>query len=981
MNLIKLVYVLLLFDRSQSFFNNIYTRRSYNKNVAKYGLVVTTRFSSLSNNEQQSMFNIDPSLQELPIVGILNDIKTSLETKNNVLLQAEPGAGKTTIVPLFLHSSFDNNILVVEPRRVATRSAAQRMASILNEAVGETVGYIMRGETKISSKTRVTVMTDGVLMNKLRDDPELRGVDMVIFDEFHERGVGSDTVLALCREVQMNFRPDDLKLLIMSATLLGDDDDHESDEEVDTDTEESTGKKLVRVLGGSQSCSVLQSEGRQYPIRFQYAKRSNPPHGLLLNDVKQLVQTMADNIEEGLKLAPAKGNILAFLPGAKEIRRVVKELKNRRIDADILPLYGALPKKDQDAAIRRPRNSSHRRVIVSSPIAEASLTIEGVTCVVDSGLRREPRFDAETGLPRLVTVKCSKDSAIQRAGRAGRTMEGICLRLFNEAEFSRFGMHVVPEICSTDLVPTTLFLSDWGYSSALDIVNEIPFVDPPPEIGIQKAYQMLLDLEAVETNELSDDSNRFRVTPHGRNLVKFPTHPRFASAIAKAMEGETKGLVAAVIAVALLEEEIGNRKFSGANLADEVKALLQSSQNTMEKDKILQFAGRISKEARDATLKAFSDTKIMSEVVNSVGTTLLPGFIDLVAQRKGDASYSSSSYLLSLGHSARLDGISDAGEYIVVIDTSSGDDGVTRIRKYVPITIDYLKQVSKEIYEIYTVESRGYEVRARRVVKVGSLVLSSTPNPSPPGDEVTKVLLKTISSLGVNRALIQNQSKQNLNAINNLRCRIRLAMKLSHSMNWPNCFSALDAIDNITATASDTEEILSIVEPWLAAAGSLKKTNTYDILISSLTPDHLMHLDEYFPLKIGAPDGSSVPISYSEEIPTASAKLQQFFGCQVSPCVGLSGNSQPISLTLLSPSSKTLAQTIDLPFFWKETYPSVRAEMRGRYPKHPWPEDPMDATPTRLTKKQIAGSKDQMAKEKVNKRKEKSAQRKKIKKK
>ena len=927
------------------------------------------------NNQLNSFSNIVDSnkeLKQLPIYDILEPIRMSLETKSNLLLQASPGAGKTTVVPIYLTSLTDQNIIVIQPRRVATRSAAQRMASILNEPVGQSVGYIIRGEVKVSSKTKVTVMTDGVLLNKLRDDPELNGVDVIILDEFHERGVGSDTALALCREVQMNFRPD-LKIVVMSATLLGDDNKNMND----TGNYETTGAKLVRVLG---SCDVLRSEGRQYEIKFQHSKRGSPPHGMLLNDSKKLVETTTDVIIEGLQSAPSKGDVLAFLPGAKEIRRVVQELRNRNLsDVDIFPLYGALPKKEQDLAIYK--TSNRRRIIVSSPIAEASLTIQGVTCVVDSGLCREPRFDIETGLPRLLTVACSKDSAIQRAGRAGRTQEGLCIRLFSETEFDRFQLHATPEISSTDLVPTVLLLSDWGCSSTNAILDDIPFVDVPPRDGIENAFKMLVDLDALESNSFkskieSDQERRYNVTPHGRKLVKCPTHPRFASAIVKAGGASLERHVAAIVSVAILEDETGRIKNQDANIAQVVKNIFKQGENSMVGEQIIQYASRTAPEALDGIRRAFYDVEFSREVVKAVGMSLLSGFIDLVAQRKGDASYSSSTYMLSLGRSARLDGIQDAGDYIVVLTTSSGDDGISRIRSYAPINIENLKDIAIEKDEIYTVESRGFEVRARRVLKVGSLELSSTPIEAPSSEEITETLVQTIVAQGgVNKAILQNQSKQSKIAIDELRNRIRIASKLSQAQTWPECFVALESMDESQATEVEEEILLDIVEPWLSAAGSLKNLNMCDILLSTLTPDQRRYLDAYFPIKIEAPDGSIISLSYAGDIPTASAKLQQFFGSTLSPTVGEPNSSLPISLTLLSPSGKTLAQTIDLPFFWKEVYPSVRTEMRGRYPKHPWPEDPMTAEPTRLSKKQLESQSGQEG-GKEDKRKAKSAERK-----
>jgi ATP-dependent helicase HrpB len=402
----------------------------------------------------------------LPIFDILDQICDSIVTQSqpNLLLEAPPGAGKTTIVPLALltqHKRWQNKcdsdkqqlsfarILVVEPRRVAARSAAQRMSSMLQQRPGETVGYAIRGEVRKSSSTFITVVTDGVLLNMLREDPELNHVDAVIFDEFHERGVGSDTALALCRETQRHLRSD-LRIVVMSATLLGDETETETvDVNVDT---RSAGRKLVEALGGIEMCKVLRSDGRQFPIEIQFAESRNKhqPLGALLTNRGLLVDTMCDAIEQGFALAPSKGDVLAFLPGVAEIKRVVRELADRGVTAtaEVLPLFGALDKDQQDYAIYPSPDAKYkRRIIVSSPVAEASLTLERVTCVVDSGLRREPRCDIDTGMPRLVTTRCSKASATQRAGRAGRTQKGLCLRIYSESEFANsFLEHSPPEI-------------------------------------------------------------------------------------------------------------------------------------------------------------------------------------------------------------------------------------------------------------------------------------------------------------------------------------------------------------------------------------------------------------------------------------------------------------------------------------------------------------------------------------------------------
>ena len=685
-------------------------------------------------------------LQDIPINGILDSVKESIQTKPNLLLEASPGAGKTTIIPLLVSSytTEDNGtkkkkVIVVEPRRVATRSAAQRMSSLINQPVGESIGYAIRGESKQSSKTQVLVMTDGVLLNMLRKDPELNGVDVVILDEFHERGVDSDVALALLREVQMNYRPD-LKIVVMSATLLGDVVD---DEAMENSSDESAGTKLSRVLGGEEYCNVLRSEGRQYPITIQYAggERTGPFLSVLRRDTKLLVKTMADAIEDGLARAPNNGDILSFLPGAKEIRKVIDEIKSRVAfrDVDVFPLFGTLPKSDQDEAIYK-ADSTRRRVIVSSPIAEASLTIDGVTCVVDSGLQRQPKYDFNTGLPHLITVSCSKDSVIQRTGRAGRQSEGYCIRLFTESEFNKLQQHAVPEIMSTDLVPTALLLSEWGCTNVNEILQDMPFVDSPPEDALKRAYSMLLDLGALEEYKMPNSRKRLhRVTSHGREVVKMATHPRFATAIIRSGDDKAK-LVAAVIAAALSGDDLPVRR-KETNLSVSIRNILKEGPSSFIGKQLVNFSSRINAEARSAVIDALQSSHDVDIDEVTTGTALLPGFIDLIAQRQGDASYGGSRYALSLGQSARLDYRRDAGDYILVIDTSTGDDGKTRIRSYVEIDSSTLRDVAVEEDEVYVVESKGYEVRARKVTKVGSLILSSLPLPSPPAEQMTDLLL------------------------------------------------------------------------------------------------------------------------------------------------------------------------------------------------------------------------------------------------
>lgn len=649
---------------------------STNNNPASLDDLRARVIASLAGNE----FN------DLPIMEVLDSVRESLSGKPNLLLQAAPGAGKTTIVPLRLlleEMDTSNQIVVVAPRRVAVRSAAQRMATLLGESIGQTVGYAMRDDTKIGSRTRIKVVTDGVLLNLLREDPLLEGISTVVLDEFHERGVGSDTCLALLREVQENFRQDDdnvLKIVVMSATLLGD-TDNSNDEEINntngSDTK-NTGSRLMRILGGTSSCGIIDSEGRQYPIEVHWATQvvktmssfgnkcnggpnSIPPLGSLLRDRKLLIQTVSNVVERAaLKQAPDRGDVLVFLPGVAECKGVVRELTSRNTvndAADVFALYGAMPKDEQDRVLfpsRYDHNDSNRqRIIVSTPIAEASLTIPGITCVVDSGLRREPRCDSDTGMSRLVSTRVSRASAIQRSGRAGRVLEGLCLRLYTETEFEQdFVEQSPPEIVSTDMAPILLLLVDWGASTTSEILQEMPFLDPPDRPSLERAAQFLVEIGALQFKE--DD--RFGLTDLGRRISKMPCHPRLAACISEAMKegsGSDYTLVAASIAAAFClddESAIGlNNNADDPNLMYAIESIVQDSYKFSA---LLRFAKRVGGLNGKIAVEALqtNPNDFRRRALANLGQSMLPGFVDLIGERKGDAAYDSSNYFLAVSY-------------------------------------------------------------------------------------------------------------------------------------------------------------------------------------------------------------------------------------------------------------------------------------------------------------------------------------------
>ncbi|KAG7349020.1 ATP-dependent helicase [Nitzschia inconspicua] len=750
-------------------------------------------------------------------------------------------------------------IVVVAPRRVAVRSAAQRMAGMLGQSVGQTVGYAMRDETRTSSNTRILVVTDGVMLNMIQTDPELNGISVVILDEFHERGIGSDTALALTREIQRTVRPDDLRIVVI--TLLG-----------DTVSPSSTGTKLVNALGGEINCHVIESEGRRFPIQVVHAndvvkmrKRSSNSGGEELAGSRQTVVA--------LKQVPARGDVLVFLPGVTECNKVVAELQSRRDVTDqagVFALYGSMSKTEQDKVLY-PSKSARQRIVVSTPITEASVTLERVTCVVDSGLRREPRCDVDTGMSRLVTTKISKASAIQRAGRAGRVQEGICLRMYTENDFeSGLLDQTPPEIFNTDLAPTLLLLAEWGTSTLEEIIQELPFVDRPSEESLEKAKAFLVDIGALRCNK---DDRRFVLTDKGRRICEIPCHPRLSMAIVQAENSQEDALLCAAIAASFCLDED------------------------------LQGGG-----SQDLDIRA-----------------------SVVFERSRENLFSSS------------DG------------TSTGPDGISRIRSFVPISKDLKSSSEKDL--VYTVPSKGYEVRAKRIAAIGQLEISSSPLPRPTGEQVTMALWEAMTGLGgIRKALLQFFPLKDKEAVDELVARIQLDQNLCTESDlllpWPSWVTHFAKKNDGDSLIEN--ELRTLVEPWLGSVKSLKELDVLSILKGSLSHDQLKYLEAHYPSSVESPDGSMIPIKYAGDgPPTATAKLQRFFGTTKTPTVGPEDNAMSITISMLSPAGRPLAKTSDLPFCWSEVYPSIRLEMRGRYPKHPWPEDPLLATATRKSKKRL----------------------------
>ena len=794
----------------------------------------------------------------LPIVDVMPDIRAALSSEGAyVFLEAPPGAGKTTTVPLAAAATVSEGlVVVVEPRRVAARAAARRMAQSLGDDVGGLVGYAMRGDARSSPRTRILVVTDGVLLAMCREDPSLAKCSVVIFDEFHERGVNSDVALALCREAQAVLRPE-LRLCVMSATLLGD----------------------GTVADGA---TIVKSSGRAYPVEVSYPPRGAPRLAALLSRRGALEDAVVEATEKALRDAPSSGDVLVFLPGAREIRRVASALRERT-DVNIETLYGAMPAEAQDAVVHGRRRG--RRVVVASPIAEASLTLEGVTAVVDSGLRRVATIDEDTGLRRLTTRAVSRASADQRTGRAGRTAPGLCLRIFAEAEYESLSEFSDPEIISADLASVVLVLSAWGCQS-VDEMLSLPFIDAPPIDRLRRGLDALASLGAVAGATL---------TAFGQTIADMPLEPRLAAVVAKATD-----LPSALRVAALLDEDTA--KGGDVDLA----------KRPLDVRAVGRLAKRLGKDADGPG--------------DALGAALAVGFRDLIAQRRGDASYGGTVYLLANGKTARLDA-SDGPEFIVVADAGTGDDGQCRIYAYATIDREELEPYAASSRRVFAVPSQGYAVRARDVTAIGAIELESATAPQPAPEEIVELLLETIRDLGGVRKALKGD-------VDSLMRRAELS-----GASLPPIFDALERGD---------EEILEeAVLPYLYTSLNLK------IDLAAVLKDALaaaaVDIDALCPERIEAPDGTRIRVTYDATGPCAEAKLQQFFGQTASPVAG----GTPVALRLLSPAGKLLGETRDLAFFWKEVYPDVRAEQRGRYPKHPWPEDPMAAAPTRATNKAL----------------------------
>ncbi len=808
-----------------------------------------------------------------------------------VLLEAPPGAGKSTIVPIALLQSpwlDGQKILMLEPRRIAARAVANRMSALLGEPVGRSVGFRTRLETKVSRDTRIEVVTEGILTRMLQEDSALTGVGCVIFDEFHERSLNADLGLALCIESQQNLR-EDMRLLVMSATL-----------EL---------KPLVQLLGDAP---VVSAKGRSFEVRTHYVPRRNEIH--LELQVSQLVRSA---------LRDHEGDVLCFLPGAAEIRRVQRNLEETALDRSIrvMPLYGELEGAEQDAALA-PSAPGQRKIVLATSIAETSLTIEGIRVVVDSGMRRYAEFDPATGMSRLVTGRVSQAAADQRRGRAGRLSEGDCYRLWSEGTHASLSPQTPPEILHADLAPLALELACWGAADA----TSLAWLDPPPAAPLAQARDLLLKLEAIDAGT--------RVTKHGRVLQKLGMHPRLAH-----MRVMAQDLGAARLAcdlAAILSERDILRAGVGARDADlrlRVAVLRGDSREvpagiTMDaraKAQAQRSSGQWQRDLRNAR-----DTADPHE---ATGILLAWAYPDRIARARGDGA----RYLLANGRGARF-GEPQAlakSEFIVAAELD-GADREARIFLAAPIGLEDLEKhfaaLVTDSAEIHWDERAG-AVSAKRERKLGALLLQSSEMRDPDPGAVQAAVLTGLRQTGI-AALPWTKELQQWRA----RVMLMRRYNVASAAPWP------DLSDQALEQTLD-----EWAPPWIMGFTRREHFSRLDLsnaLHSFITRTQEAILGREAPTHFTVPSGSHIPIDYLDgENPTVSVRLQELFGLRETPTVA--GGKLPLLLKLLSPAGRPVQITQDLVSFWNRGYHDVKKDLKGRYPKHYWPDDPYTAQATR----------------------------------
>ncbi|EJM7849724.1 ATP-dependent helicase HrpB [Vibrio parahaemolyticus] len=819
-------------------------------------------------------------MSQLPIEAVMPQLLTAVKHQHQVILKAAPGAGKSTYFPLQLiqNQVVTGKVIMLEPRRLAARNIARYLAEQLGEQVGQRVGYRVRGETKVSASTQLEIVTEGVMTRMIQNDPELDGVDLLIFDEFHERSIHADTALALSLEVQEALR-DDLKLVVMSATL---------DQEA-----------LQSLL--PEAC-YIESEGRSFAVETRYAP-------LTANDY--LPTVMAKNIESLMN--KESGSLLAFLPGVAAIKQVQERLSHLPDDVEVCPLYGQLSFTEQQKAIS-PAEKGKRKVVLATNIAETSLTIEGIRLVVDSGLERVARFDLKNGLTRLEQTRIAQSSAIQRAGRAGRIEEGICVRLYSESQLKQQPQVPQPEILHSDLASLVMELAFWGTTD----IHELKWLDIPSAAALRQAKQLLFSLGLI--------TEQGQLTAEGKQAHDLGVEPRAAAMLIKSQSHSDKMVNVALAAVALIEEPERNV----TNIAHSLHRWLSGSHP--KKSLLLKRAQSLAHKL-DTT---FSLREVDEDALPLVLSLAFP---DRIAQQRANQF---GRFALANGHGTecRPDDMLGGCEYLVAIDLMRSHSNSSQIHLACELDVNILQTTFDSLFstkEVVDWDEKKGRLVAEKQRKLGQLVIERVSLPNPGKEKMTQALL----------TYVRRQCLSSLNwtpAAESLLERIRCAVDWLPEQAWPmfDEASLLDSLDEW-------------LEPYMTSVASVKdlsKINLVEALNARLGWPLNQHLDEWLPEHYQLPTGTKKRIRYQHgHEPVLSVRMQEVFGESTSPTVAL--GRKRLVLELLSPAQRPLQVTSDLAAFWNGSYKDVQKEMKGRYPKHVWPDDPANHVATTKTKRQL----------------------------
>ncbi len=833
----------------------------------------------------------------LPIYSIVPELKQALTNRSTAILSAPTGSGKTTVVPLELLQEKwlqGKKIILLEPRRLAARLAAGFMSAKLGEEVGETVGYQVRFDRRISPATRIEVITDGLLIRRLQEDPELNDVGMIIFDEFHERSLEVDLALALCQDVQQCLR-EDLRLLVMSATL--------------------TAKPLAALL---DDAPIITGHGRSYPVENRYLA---PPGNLDTPRFDHIARMTARGVRHAL--AEESGDMLVFLPGKGEINRVKELLSSRPNDNSlILPLHGGMQLKHQSMAVQ-PDPQGRRRIILTTTIAETSLTIEGITTVVDCGWKRVPRFDTASSLTRLETVRISKASARQRSGRAGRLGPGVCYRLWNKGVEQGLQPFDRPEILQADLAPLVLELALWGENDP----KQLRWLDPPDDAALQQARQLLLDLEAVD--------KKGRITQLGKVMAGLPVHPRLARMLLRA-GGRRNRSLACTIAALISERDILRGSGASVDLDDRLHALSRCPRHGEHLTNIdLRACRRVDRISRQLYRQIKNHPGTENSASLSTGALLSLAYPDRIA---GLRSGSKLSYKLVSGRGAVLPGHDRLqSTRFLSIGAMDGRRAEGRIFLAAPLDFEELSALHGQRFiqeeEVFFDRERQ-SVQACKVVRLGGMEVTRKSLSRPDPEKVQAVLIEEIKHSLLQILPWTKKAK-------NLQKRVRFLQGLQKEMDWPD-FSS--------------QALIAGLDNWLApylsgmrTTADLRTLDLENILRYRLNRQQQKRLEQEAPTHLLVPSGSKVPLQYQEDGPPVLAvRLQEMFGLADTPTI-CRGRIK-ILLHLLSPAQRPAQITDDLKGFWESSYHEVKKELKGRYPKHFWPDDPLNALPTSRVK-------------------------------